>query len=56
MAGKSRAGGSSFGWVRGGRAAWIAADGDNVGVIVYIVLTVLIFGLLGLTLKWVERL
>jgi hypothetical protein len=32
------------------------ANGDEMGVLVYIVLTVLIFGVLGLVQKLVERL
>jgi hypothetical protein len=34
----------------------IPANGDDMGVLVYIVLTVLIFGVLGLGQKLVERL
>ncbi len=38
------------------RPAWIQVNGDKMAVLVYIVLTVAIFGLLGLTQKLVERL
>jgi hypothetical protein len=34
----------------------LARNGDKMGVLIYIVLTVVVFGLLGLTQKLVERL
>jgi len=36
--------------------AWIPANGGEMAVVVFIVLTVAIFGLLGLVQKLVERL
>jgi hypothetical protein len=38
------------------RPAWIPVNGDKMSVLVYIVLTVAVFALLGLVQKLVERL
>ena len=66
--GSARKAGSSFGFVResGGPSGGcriepkqrprVPVNGDDMGVLVYIVLTVLIFGLLGLVQKLVEGL
>ena len=42
--------------MRPSSTAWIPANGDEMGVLVYIVLTIAIFAVLGLAQKLVERL